>query len=248
MITVSYQHTVSANYLTRASVMPGNDSRHISGIRARLVLCSGSAASQGSGEKINTMKKLSSLQKAVLAFVLFQLMAFVPMAQIKYHAKDNIQTLISGTSTLHDWTMQTTKGECSAVFTYGAADQPAVLTSLSFAMPAEALKSEHKAMDKNAYKALKTAQYANITYVFNGTAQIQNGQLKCTGKLTIAGTTLDADLVATIKINPDRSITVSGSKKISMKDFSIDPPSFMLGTVKTGNDLTLKFDLTLVKQ
>jgi len=32
-----------------------------------------------------------------------------------------------------------------------------------------------------------------------------------------------------------------------MKDFNVVPPSFMLGTIKTGNDITLKFDLNLSK-
>lgn len=194
------------------------------------------------------MKTVSLFQKTIIALFCFQFIAFVPMAQVKYHAKDNIQTLISGTSTLHDWTMSTAKGECSAGFTLNTSAQPISLTSLSFTMPSEALKSEHKAMDKNAYKALKTGQYPNITYVSTGTATVQNGQLKSTGRLTIGGKTVDTELTATAKLNPDKTISISGSKKISMKDFDIAPPSFMLGTVKTGNDITLKFDLTLVKQ
>ena len=56
---------------------------------------------------------------------------------------------------------------------------------------------------------------------------------------------VDAQLVATCKLNPDNTVTVTGTEKISMKDFSIDPPTFMLGTIKTGNDITLSFNLTL---
>lgn len=32
-----------------------------------------------------------------------------------------------------------------------------------------------------------------------------------------------------------------------MKEFKVDPPSFMFGSVKTGKDIVVKFDLTLTK-
>ncbi|MDE3145658.1 MAG: YceI family protein, partial [Bacteroidota bacterium] len=69
----------------------------------------------------------------------------------------------------------------------------------------------------------------------------------CMGKLTIAGTTNNAEVIASYKLNADKSITVSGNKKISMKDFKMEPPTFMMGTIKTGNDIVLKFNLTLKK-
>ncbi len=47
------------------------------------------------------------------------------------------------------------------------------------------------------------------------------------------------------KPNADNTITVTGTQKISMKDFAIDPPTFMLGTIKTGNDITLSFTIVL---
>jgi hypothetical protein len=34
-------------------------------------------------------------------------------------------------------------------------------------------------------------------------------------------------------------------QKVSMKDFAMEPPSFMMGAIKTGNEVTLKFDFKL---
>jgi polyisoprenoid-binding protein YceI len=68
--------------------------------------------------------------------------------------------------------------------------------------------------------------------------------IKCNGKLTVAGVTKDIDLVAKAKVNADKSINVKGSKKINMRDWDIDPPSFMMGAVKTGEEVTISFDLT----
>lgn len=172
-------------------------------------------------------------------------------AQAKYSAKDNMSLIVSGTSTLHDWDMKSSKGDCSAAFTTNASGALTSLTSLQFSTRTEFLKSDKSAMDKNAYKALKAEANPVITFTANAGAvtgsEAAGYQIKSTGKLTIAGATRDEEVVAFCKVNPDKSITVTGSTKISMKDFGMTPPSFMMGTIKTGNDVVLKFNLTLKK-
>lgn len=206
---------------------------------------------KGTKPNINQKKffmKSSILARTTIVLLLFVLTAALdPIGQVKLHSKDNIQLVVKGTSTLHDWEMKTSKGECNAVFTLSPSNQLTSLSFLNFAMPANSLKSEHSSMDKNAYKALKTDNNANITYSMSSATIAADGSIKCQGKLSIAGATVDADLIATAKVNADKSVTVTGSKKISMKDFKIDPPTFMMGAVKTGNDITLNFTLILTK-
>lgn len=195
------------------------------------------------------MKTLSEIKidKKIVVTFFMMIISVTTMAQVKYWAKNDLNLVVSGTSTLHDWDMKAAKGDCEAVFTINASGHPTALTSLNFVTPAESLKSEHSGMDKNAYKALKTTQNPNITYTLTSATIAPDGTIKCMGKLTIAGTTNNADLVAAYKLNADKSITVTGSKKISMKDFKMEPPTFMMGTIKTGNDIVLKFNLTLKK-
>ena len=185
--------------------------------------------------------------KAGLLFIAFVQLAVASVAQVKYYAKDDLQIVVSGTSTMHDWDMKTSKGESSATVTLDASGRLSGLTALNFTVPAETLKSNHKGMDKNAYKALKTSDHTTISYTLSSATIGADGNIQCLGKLSIAGTTLDADLAATGKVNADKSISVKGSKKISMKEFNMKPPSFMLGTVTTGNDVTVQFNLTLRK-
>ncbi len=189
------------------------------------------------------------LQPGLLALLLmFTLGAF---AQVKYNNKNGLNLVVSGTSTLHDWDMKSSQGSFDASFTFNAAGAVTGITGLSFTTPATALKSEKEAMDKNAYKALKTDQNPNISFTAaSATVTVANATdftVKAVGKLNIAGAGLDAEIVATGKINADKSITVTGAKKISMKEFGMTPPSFMMGTIKTGNEVTLKFDLKLTK-
>ena len=168
----------------------------------------------------------------------------------KYRSQ-SLQIVISGTSTLHDWDMKSTKGSADANFDF-AGDKLTGISGLNFNMPAESLKSEHSMMDKNAYKALKTDDNKNISFVQSSATvshlDATTYQLKLVGKLTIAGTTKVTDLVATAKYNPaDKSFTVSGSKKFNMSEYGVKPPTVMMGTIKTGDMLTVTFNTRIVR-
>lgn len=189
------------------------------------------------------MSQFFTIKKGAALLLFVQMIAFAGIAQVKYKAKDNLKVSVSGTSTLHDWTMETTKGECNAVFTQSAG-QLTDLTSMSVVIPVESLKSEKAAMDKNAYKALKAKENPTFSYTLTS-ATITDGKVKCLGKLTLAGTTVNTEIDGTAKVNADKSITVTGSKKISMTAYKITPPTFMMGTIKTGNDITVSYTVTL---
>ncbi len=194
---------------------------------------------------------LQPTQKKIFALGLGLILFMGAFAQVKYTNKNSASLTVSGTSTLHDWDMKSAQGNCEATITLNAAGALTALSGLSFSTNTAELKSGKGAMDKNAYKALKTDKNPTITYVAaSSTVSLLSGTdylVKTIGKLTIAGTTLDAEVTANCKVHPDKTVTVMGSKKLAMKEFGMVPPSFMMGTIKTGNDVTLKFDFTLSK-
>jgi len=199
-------------------------------------------------KKINT----NSFKALVLSLLLIGVAVVNNVkAQTVFSIKDKPSVVISGTSTLHDWDMNCTSANTMANFTVGANNQITAFNSVVFSMLVGDLKSKHTAMDNNAYKALKKDKNPAIAFVMiagTGTVtNLGNGNytVKCKGKLTVAGTTLETDLVANCKVNADKTITVTGTKAIDMKQYNVDPPSFMMGAVKTGKDITLKFTLTL---
>jgi polyisoprenoid-binding protein YceI len=170
-------------------------------------------------------------------------------AQTKFSTKNNISLSVSGTSTMHDWVMKSGTGDCNATFVEDAKGNLIDLTTLNFTVSAKSLKSGKDGMDKNAYKALKTDKAPNVTATLKSaevsTKDNKNYTIKAVIKLTIAGKTLDTELVAQAKRINDNSYGIKGEKQISMKDFGMEPPSFMLGAVKTGNDVVLNFDAVL---
>jgi polyisoprenoid-binding protein YceI len=159
---------------------------------------------------------------------------------------------LNGTSNVHDWEMKALSGSSKAAFTVNSNGQVTSLSMLSFTLPAKNLKSKHTQMDKNTYKALNTDKNPDISFVLTSSTITATGgnnyQIKCVGKLTIAGVTKHTDLVATGKYDPsDKSFTVTGVKKMKMTDFNVKPPKALMGTIKTGNDISISYNVKFIR-
>jgi len=171
-------------------------------------------------------------------------------AQNKYHAS-NVTIKMEGTSTFHDWHMTSQEAATHVAFNFNGGSLTA-MPSLVVTVPVEALKSGTRALNNNAYKAMKSGKYPSITFT-SGYANIRpDGPNKYTlnvqGKLNVAGVTRDVVLVVGCVVNPaTMTIEASGSYKLKMTDYQVDPPSFMFGAMKTGNEVTIKFNATLSK-
>ena len=184
-----------------------------------------------------------------LLVLLFGGMFTLAQGQTKFSAKNTVQLSVSGTSTMHDWVMKTSSGDCSATLQVDGDGNLKDITAMSFSVASKALKSGKDGMDKNAYKALKADKSPNISATLKSADVVmkdgKNYTIKAIINLTIAGKTVETALDAQAKKINDTSFSIKGEKKISMKDYDMQPPSFMLGAVKTGNDVVLNFDLVL---
>jgi len=170
-------------------------------------------------------------------------------AQVKYKPAGNVKITIEGTSNIHDWSMVSDKGTCTGEIVINNAGTLSGISAFNFSVPAESLKSEHKAMDKNTYKALNTSKYSTISFTVEAASIKPTGNsgyvLTTKGKLTISGVTKEILLTANGVVNADKSISYTGSYKLKMKDYNVEPPSIMFGAIKTGNDIVVKFNLLL---
>ena len=153
---------------------------------------------------------------------------------------------VKGTSTMHDWEMKTSTIKGQAVFVME--DRLAAVKNLSITLPAETLKSGKDGMDKNAYKALKTSQHKNITFDLTTIKSIagsgNSSEISAEGRLQIAGVTKVVPVKATCTADSKGGFRCQGERSFKMSDFGVEPPSFMLGTVKTGDDITIVFDIS----
>jgi polyisoprenoid-binding protein YceI len=158
-------------------------------------------------------------------------------------SKDSYIT-VAGTSTLHEWTMTTHEPLTQVAFEM-ANGTIASVKNLNVTITCQTLKSAHAAMDKNAYSSLKVDKFKTIVFKLTS-ATVQNNAIQCTGTLTIAGVTKTISFASNFEVKPE-SIHVTGNVPIKMSDYQVEAPSFMFGTVKTGNEITVSFNLQLVK-
>jgi polyisoprenoid-binding protein YceI len=177
-------------------------------------------------------------------------------AQATYRITESkeVNMKLSGTSTLHNWAMNAKSfgGDAQFIFKPGIDHQLSALKSLTFSLAVADLKSGESGLDNNAYKALKTDANKNITYkLLSATISPDKGNkfvIKTHGNLTISGVTKEVSFDVFGTVNADETITCTGSDKLNMTDYGVKPPKFMLGAMKTGDEVTLDFTLVYKKQ
>lgn len=160
----------------------------------------------------------------------------------KSYALDSKPTFsVAGTSTLHDWEMKSTSGTGTATLniTNGKLTD---IEALTVTLLAESVKSEKKSMDKVAYETLKTDKNKNIKYVLKSAEKVNETTWELTGTYTIAGVSKVYKTSVKTTVTKD-GLNLQGTNKITFTDFGMKSPTAMLGTIKTGQDLTLKFNL-----
>ncbi len=153
--------------------------------------------------------------------------------------------VIEGTSTLHDWEM--ISQQCKGSITYTLDGANLSIQSIKVTVGVKTLKSGKKTMDNKCYDALKADSFPNIGYEFKSASDLKstgNGNYTAVfnGNLTIAGNTKTVPIDVTINATTG-SITIKGRKAIKMTDFGVEPPTALLGTIKTGDDITIDFNL-----
>ena len=160
----------------------------------------------------------------------------------------NSKMTFYGTSTLHDWHMWAEEYAGTAVINK---DDKKVnsISSLTFVIPVKSLKSGKSAMDKNTYNALNEDDHKEIKYVLTSVQSINPSKdgkgyiITATGKLTISGTTLTETFKVYSLVLPDGSVKFIGEVSFPMSKYGVDPPTAVMGTIKTGDDLTFKFSV-----
>lgn len=155
--------------------------------------------------------------------------------------------IIKGTSNLHDWEMKLENITCQV--SLQSEDPVLILEKVYFSGEAKSLQSESSIMDKKAHSALKSEEYPQIKFSLTTSQKIQiiNGTFKgtATGNLTVAGVTKNVSFPFTGKINDKNEVIINGSEKIDMTQFGIEPPTALMGSLKTGKDINVSFSINL---
>lgn len=190
-------------------------------------------------------KLLKMRSKFVLLFFFTISFAF---GQGNYRAS-NFSLVIKGTSNLHDWQSTANEVRANGSLTADATGLKSI-NSLYVEIPVKTIKStKGSIMDNKTYDALNSNSYPNITYklerITGMNARAGVYDINTSGYLSIAGATNKIDMYVQGKMGGDGSITFSGSKKLKMTDYKIKPPTALMGTMTTGDQVEIVFQVTL---
>lgn len=161
---------------------------------------------------------------------------------------DNSKLIIEGTSSIHDWEMEADDFKAETLLKMDG-NAISEISKIEFKTPVSGLKSGKSIMDSKAHDALKEKKFPEIKFMLNknSNVNISGSKANLTGLLTIAGKSKEVKLTADLDIENQQKFLVSGSVPIKMSDFGIDPPTAMMGAMKTGNEVVVKFNLEFQK-
>ncbi len=164
----------------------------------------------------------------------------------KYLLTKDYTVTILGTSNLHNWneTVGTVFGDGSITWnTDGTFD----LDAINLKMQVTSIKSDMGSiMNNNTYKALKADNNPQIVFTLSTPVKsIKAGAtattLSAKGTLTIAGVTKSIDMLIKVSAPNHGYLTFEGSQIVKMTDYGISPPTALLGTLRTGNEITINY-------
>lgn len=196
--------------------------------------------------------------KNTMNFLLLALLTLSPLmgsAQSTEYIVDESSTMvITGTSTIHDWEADVEE------FNLDVSLDPTLLekeplevpvSALALTVPVNAIESGKGGMNRRINGALKEKDHPQI--MFNMTSveladTVQSAEsftLILKGNLNVAGFEKEVSFPVTGAKIDVANYRFEGSYGINMKDYEVDPPSAMLGTIRSGEEVEIIFDILL---
>lgn len=184
------------------------------------------------------------------SFTALALLALVALAGWsvlpRYTFTSGSRVWVEGTSTVHDW-------ECDAPVTSaldaslsGAAI--AGISGLTVTAAPSAMECGNGTMNGKLRDALGSAPI-RFTLTNARVGQPNNGRflVEATGRLTIHGTTRTQTVRANGRVLNNGRFQFTGEVPVTMSQFGVDPPRAMAGALRTGDRVTVKFDVTAAR-
>ena len=154
---------------------------------------------------------------------------------------------VEGTSTVHDWSCDAE--QITAVLDGTTSDGALTgLSALTVTVPVAGLECGNGTMNGKLRAALGTAP---IRFTLSAArVGLPNGgrfAVEADGRLTLHGTTRAQRVTAQGQVLGDGRYRLTGSVPVTMSQFGVDPPTAMLGTLRTGDRTTVRFDVTVTR-
>lgn len=191
---------------------------------------------------------MKQIKVKILIAIVFLVASINLTAQTAYEVKSH-SIVVSGTSNLHDWTADVLKAK--GIFNVKVeSNKISDIQGVELKVDAQSFNSSKGSIMNSKIKdAINSKKYPEINYKATKLNSIteKSGvtQISSSGVLTIAGTSQNVIIDAVGKILPNGEIELTGSKKVKMTDYKVEPPTAMFGALTTGDEVTITFKVVL---
>lgn len=122
------------------------------------------------------------------------------------------------------------------------------VAAVELKVPAAQLDCRNGTMNEHMMKAIKGKEFPDIVFHL-GTYELakaaEGSHVALRGTLSLGGVTREITFDADVKAGPTGAMIVAGKHDLHMLEFSLKPPSLMLGTMKVRELVNVNFELLL---
>lgn len=175
---------------------------------------------------------------------------------VKLAVREDSKLWIEGSSNLHGWSCKATTLDAAinvdpaweATPANEPLDVPRLLKRVEVKVPVQGMKCGNGKMERIMYEALRSGEAPTISYIL-GSFDAVPGEAKdsfvvhTVGTLTIAGKENTVRMDVRAERLPDGAVRAVSEVPVLMTDYGVKPPTALLGTLRTGNKVTVKFEL-----
>ena len=174
-----------------------------------------------------------------------------------YTISDDSRMTVYGSANVTDWDaeVKTIRGEVKINNPNGndwSRAEASWFESVSVTIPVGDIDADSRRMNRNMHEYLKEDDYPEITYSLveaEELASLGNPGFQLTVRGTVNAAGESREIIHDVEISEQENgnLVISGSQDLKMTDFGIDPPTAMLGSVRSRDEMTIEFELVLEK-
>lgn len=188
------------------------------------------------------MQRLKCFLFKVLTSLIIVCPAWGLTKQINFTDNNSIQ--LNGDSTLRKFSAVSSKIKVrgTAVSEQSNSLLPWTPDRVDIVIDVKTLKSDSTTLDDHMYESLKADKFPQVEIALNKFS-FENKSVVAAGTLAIAGVAKPVELKA-VREGADNKLVFKGSYTLQMTDFGIQPPTMMMGTIKTSDKIEIIFNVS----
>ena len=164
------------------------------------------------------------------------------------------EVTITGTSTLHDWTV--TCAEVKDVPNQLTVDpsNAGEIADFGFKVPVTGMDGGRgSSMNEKINNAFQSSEHPVVEYKQTAPAKVSQANaageftIQSTGTLFMAGASKPVQINCT-GVTKDDKLVITGNQELKMSEFGMTPPSAMFGQIKTNDNIVVNYKFQYLKK